>query len=235
MLRTGRITSALVVAGGLLFAFLFPTVVNGLIVTWKFLAYLGVAFWFGVIWKRANRYGAWTSTISMIIASVITDNILGWSLPYQIATYLPVGIFMMWIVSYLTPPEPEEKLRQFYTLLDTPVGKEKRLHDANVEVKLEGVSEPKAPRKGSVLTEGPLKEKETEVSGSEAPQENSLLTKYLTKDEEVEDGLLLVDLLDLKEKFSWKRYRTDILGFLAGMGIVAILIIALLFVAQIGA
>jgi hypothetical protein len=210
MLRTGRITSVILVVGGLLFAFLFPSVIQGLKYTWEFMAYLGVAFWFGVIWRQANRYGTWASIITMIVLTVITGNVLGWPLQWQIATYLPVGIIVMWGVSYLTPGEPEEKLDQFYMLLDTPVGKEERLHDANVPIKLEGISQGKTSRK------------------------KLLLAKFFPSSEEVDDGLLLVDLLHLKERFTWKKYRTDILGFLAGCMIVIILIIALIFVAQIG-
>lgn len=211
MLKVGRIASVIIVAGGLFFAFVFPSVVQGLISFWKYTAFLGVAFWFGVAWKKANRYGAWASAISMAILSVITGNILGWTLPYQILTYLPVGIVVMWLVSYFTPPEPEEKLRQFYMLLETPVGKEQRLKDANVEIKLEGVSEGKKPKH----------------------TKRSKLEEFVPESE-VEDGLLIVDLLSLKKKFSWERYRVDILGFLAATGIVGVLLILLVIFARIG-
>ncbi len=66
LLKTGRIASVAIVLGGLAFAFLFPSVIEGLKMIWKFTAYLGVAFWFGVIWKKANRYGAWASVVVMI-------------------------------------------------------------------------------------------------------------------------------------------------------------------------
>ena len=140
LLSTGRWASVAIVAGGLVFAFLFPSVIDGLKMVWKFTAYLGVAFWFGVIWKKANRYGAWASVLVMIIVSLYTEKVLDWSLPNQILAYLPAGILTMWLTSLLTPREPKEKLRQFYTLLDTPVGEESRLKAQGVEVKLEGVS-----------------------------------------------------------------------------------------------
>ena len=80
-------------------------------------------------------------------------------------------------------------------------GQEERLRVANVEIKLEGISEQK-------FRKVPLDGK--------------------TKDsEEVEDGLIIVDLLSLHKKFNWQRYKTDILGFLT-MGI---LVLALIFVA----
>lgn len=212
MLKVGRIASVVIVAGGLFFAFVFPSVVQGLVELWKYTAYLGVAFWFGVVWKKSNRYGAWASALTMAAISVVTGNILGWTLPYQILAYLPVGIVVMWLVSYLTPSEPEEKLRQFYMLLDTPVGEEQRLKDANVNIKLEGVSEAKKPKR----------------------TKRSKLEEFVPESEE-EDGLLLVDLLSLKKKFSWKRYRVDILGFLVAAGIVVVLLALMLILAGVGA
>ena len=101
----------------------------------------------------------------------------------------------MVVVSAFTKSEPKEQLYKFYTLLDTPVGKEQRLRDLNIEIKLEGQSESKRKR----------------------PLKKSRLEKYLSDD--VDDGLLLVDLLSLRKKFSWARYRTDILGFIAAAGI----------------
>ncbi len=148
----------------------------------------------------------------MIIVSIITGNVLNWELPYQILAYLPIGIIVMWTVSRFTKPEPEEKLRQFYMLLDTPVGEEQRLHDANVEIKLEGVSEKKKPRK----------------------MKHSKMENFIPEDE-VDDGLILVDLLSLKDKFSWKRYRVDILGFIVASTIVIFLILLLMYFAQLGA
>ena len=208
LLTTGRWASVAIVAGGLIFAFLFPSVIEGLKMVWKFTAYLGVAFWFGVIWKKANRYGAWSSVIVMIIISLYTEKALGWTLPWQILAYLPAGILTMWIVSLLTRSEPKEKLRQFYTLLDTPVGEEKRLRAQGVEVKLEGVSE-SVKDKGKKLW-------------------------FLPGKGDDSDRLLLVDLLKIRSMFSWKRYRTDIIGFMVASLIVLALLFMMIFLARIG-
>ncbi len=212
LLRVGRIISLFIVSGGIAFAFTFPSVVQGLIEVWKIAAYLGLAFWFGVIWRRTNRYGAWASALIMASMSIFTGNFLGWPLPNQIALYLPVGIVVIIIVSLLTKPEPEAKLHQFYMLLDTPVGKEQNLREANVEIKLEGISESKK-RKAI---------------------KRSKIEKYLTTKEE-DDGLLIVDLLSLGKKFSWQRYRTDIFGFVAAAVLALFIIILLIVLASIGA
>jgi Na+/proline symporter len=208
LLRVGRISAVFVVVGGVLFAFVFPSIVHGLIELWKVTAYLGLAFWFGVIWKKANRHGAWASALTMAALSIFTGNFLDWSLPEQIMLYLPIGIIVMTIVSWLTKPEPAEKLRQFYTLLATPVGKENRLNAANVNIKLKGISEIKKTRQSKI---------------------DSILEK-----DEIDDGLLIVDLLSLKKKFSWKKYRTDILGFFIATVIALLMIFSVILLAQIG-
>ncbi len=211
LLRTARISSVVIVIGGVFFAFVFPSVVAGLIEVWKVTAYLGIAFWFGVIWKKANRYGALVSAIAMALISIYTGNFLGWPLQHQIALYLPVGIVLMILVSRFTKPEPQEQLRKFYTLLDTPVGKEKRLRDANIEIKLEGQSEGKITKK--------MKASKNEKIISE---------------EDDDDGLLIVDLLSIRKKYSWRRYKTDLLGFFSAAILALVMIFLALFLAKIG-
>ncbi len=212
LLRMARYSSCVIVLGGLGFAYIFPSVVHGLMEVWKVTAYLGVAFWAGVIWKKANRYGALASALSMAAIAIYTSHFLRWPLQNQIALYVPVGITMMLVVSYFTKSEPEEQLHKFYTLLDTPVGKEQRLKEQNIPILLEGQSQGQSPKK--------LKEKWME--------------KIIGKSE-VEDGLLLVDLLSLRKKFSWDRYRVDIIGFLAASAIVLFLIMLARFLARLGA
>ena len=212
LLRTGRITSLFVVAGGVFFAFYFPSVIQGLMEVWKVTAYLGIAFWFGVMWKRANRYGAFTSALSMLAVSLYVQNVMDLPIQYQIAAYLPVGIVVMLVVSWLTRPEPAKKLHSFYTLLATPVGHEQRLRDAGIKIKLEGQS----------------------VGKNEHGQKSSWFEKFFSRGSE-EDGLLIVDALSLPRKFSWGRYRTDIIGFISGIGIVMCFLLMFWFFAGLGA
>lgn len=55
-------------------------------------------------------------------------------------------------------------------------------------------------------------------------------------DLEKEDrGLLLVDLLRLHKTFSFRRYRTDIIGLLIASGLVFLIIIVALVLSRIGA
>jgi Na+/proline symporter len=212
LLRMGRIASLFIVAGGVFFAFAFPSVVQGLIEVWKVTAYLGIAFWLGVMWKRANRYGALASAVAMAAVSLYVQNYLHLPVQYQIAAYLPVGLVVMIVVSRISKAEPVEQLRKFYTLLSTPVGAEQQLRDANVDIKLEGHSIPKY-RPGS---------------------RKSWLEKIVSHTGD-EDGLIVVDILSLYKTFSWKKYRTDILGFIFAGMIVLGLITLMYALARIGA
>ncbi len=111
---------------------------------------------------------------------------------------------MFVLVSLLTPPEPEEKLKAFYLLLHTPVGEEARLAEAGVQPVLQGQSEASPSAESGV----PL--------------------------EQQGHSLLLVDLLSLVRTFSFKRYRVDIVGFLAATILILAIIGSGILLARIG-
>ncbi|MFZ4621912.1 MAG: sodium:solute symporter family protein [Bacteroidota bacterium] len=184
-LKVGRVSSLLIVIGGVTIALTLSSVLQGIKYLWQITAFFGIAFWVGIMWRRANRYGVFASVISSLSAAVITGPfILNWEYQYQIALYLPVGFLAMIFVSLLTPPEPEKQLNKFYTLLHTPVGEEYRLKDQGIEMMLEG---------------------ESVRSGNNA--ENKI------SQEEEGHSLLFVDFLSLPRKFSFKKYKVDVIGF----------------------
>ncbi len=144
-LRASRIASLGIVAGGLFMAFDFGSVAEILHFFWKVTALVGISFWAGVIWRRANRYGAWASIVGAGGVLLFTSNQtlfgipLGAPLPLaeQIAWYLSIGFAAMILVSLATRPESEAMLNKFYTVLHTPVGQEQKLRDAGIRVVLE--------------------------------------------------------------------------------------------------
>ncbi|HTR81342.1 MAG TPA: sodium:solute symporter family protein [Bacteroidota bacterium] len=197
-LKVARLASVIVVVGGVVLALTLSSVVQGILYLWQFTAFFGIAFWMGIIWRRSNRYGVWASLATTVAVSVVTGVFLKWPFEYQVAAYLPAGIFTLIMVSRFTQPEPEEQLRRFYTLLHTPVGEEGKLKAAGVPIMLEGISTPPASASDQGL-------------------------------EENGHSLLLVDLLSLRSKFSFKRYRVDVVGFAkAILFVVAILAVAVL-------
>lgn len=119
---------------------------------------------------------------------------LGWGLADQIALYLPAGVISFVAASLLTRPEPAERIHAFYTLLHTPVGEEAALKAAGVATIMEGSA----------------------ISASVDDPSRSL--------EEQGHGLLLADLLSLHRTFSFRRYRVDLLGFLAAAAMILAII-----------
>jgi Na+/proline symporter len=203
-----RLASVGIVIGGIAFALVLPSVVDGLLYIWKFTAFFGVSFWMALFWRRTNRYGTWASLVAMIVCNILTDGHFAWawdlSLPMQILIYLPVGFLTIIIVSLFTPAEDEERLRQFYLLLNTPVGEEYKLKEQNVDVVLAG----------------------------EGIEQRDKLAPSL---QENGHSLLLVDLLKLHKTFSFKRYRIDVVGFVFASAVVAAIFGLGVFAASIGA
>lgn len=190
-LKIARVSSFFVVAVGVGIALYIPSVVEGLFLIWKIMAFLGIAFWMAIFWKKANRYGAWSSMIITAILAFTTDY-YGWSFPEQVALYLPIGFATMITVSFLTKSEDEQKLNAFYSLLNTPVGHEDRLEAAGISVSDEDEQEERLPE---IVDERTV----------------SLLDNKLAL--EKGEGLILVDLLKLGKKFSFKDYNVDLKGF----------------------
>lgn len=189
----GRASSLVVVVAGVALALTLPSLVSGLKLLWTTAAAFGIAFWSAALWRGANRYGMLASIVTVIGCLIVTGPWgLGWELPEQILLYLPLGFAAMAVVSRLTAPEPQEALRQFYTLLDTPVGREDDLRAANVEMVEEGMADRRDT--AGALSRGTWQ------------------------------GLLIVEwprlLRGAGSRFSFARYRVDLLGFAAAWALV---------------
>ena len=211
MLLVGRISSLATVILGILFAYLLESVIDGIVQIWKLMAYIGLSFWFGVIWRRTNRYGVWTSTIVMIILSLFSEFYLHWTLPNQIVLYLTVGILTIYIVSRLTRPEPAESLDRFFTLLQTPVGHEDVLEKKGIVIKLKGISQESIKQ-----------------------EKRHWITRLLKLDSDESQDLILVNCPNSHKLKPWIRYRTDFIGFFAAVLMVIGLVCAMLILSQIG-
>ena len=144
-LAVGRVTSLVVVAGGVFFAFWLSGVVEGLEIFWKISPMMGIAFWLGLFWRRATTAGAWASTAAALFAwwLTTTEAFVGWAmglpgadslrfviersdgaeiyLPWQMIFYLVVGTLVGIAVSLLTRPVDEGQLDRYYALVRTPV------------------------------------------------------------------------------------------------------------------
>jgi Na+/proline symporter len=138
-LRIGRITSLVVVAGGLSAAYFLEDVVQGIEIFWKISPMLGISFWLGLFWRRTTTAGAWISMLTAFGMLILTDcdffiNFIGGMFPslvkadgntmmlhWQMIFYLVPGFVTGIIFSLLTKPEDDNKLDRFYELVRTPV------------------------------------------------------------------------------------------------------------------
>jgi Na+/proline symporter len=131
-LLVGRIVSAALTVGSLLFALFMPSVIQATLIFVKTVALVGVPMWAGIVWARANSSGAWASLIGST-AVFLTAWLLRWTEAWQMLASMLVGFALVIIVSLLTRPEPADRLQRFYTLLHTPVGEEKNLERAELK------------------------------------------------------------------------------------------------------
>ncbi|UCE41334.1 MAG: sodium:solute symporter family protein [Candidatus Aminicenantes bacterium] len=140
----GRITSVAVVAFGIIFAFRFTSVVQGLEIFWRVQAMMGIAIWVSFFWRKATAAAAWASTLGSFAVWFFTSKIdlIGWdfnahfarflpefmlyesqlSLPWQMIFYLTFGLAVMVGVSLFTKPQDKEILDRVYECIRTPVG-----------------------------------------------------------------------------------------------------------------
>jgi Na+/proline symporter len=104
--------------------------------TWLTVPLMGIPFFLGLLWKRANRYGAFASFLFALAAMLIGKYVFNWDgdagLPKNIALFLSTGITGGVLVSLVTAPEPRRKIEQFFLLLRTPIGQEDLLRRAGL-------------------------------------------------------------------------------------------------------
>ncbi len=135
-LMVGRIVSLFVVAGSLAFAFLLPGIVAALELFWKIPALMGVSFWIGIFWRRANPATVWTSFIASfaVFAACEMDLFIGYevSLPWQMVSYIIAGLLGAVIASLATKPQSKEHLDRFYDEFKKPVDKLEHLASDNL-------------------------------------------------------------------------------------------------------
>lgn len=160
MLKYARFSGFAVVAFGLLFCYMVSGVAEALTIFWGLNTLTGVFIWAGVLWRKTNSTGAWSSFITMgIIWSLLGplgEKLLqplfpgiSWlgmfadkgELPQLVLSYLPAGIVALIIGSLVGKSLPKDILDKFYLLIKTPVGREKELADAGVDVVYEGATE----------------------------------------------------------------------------------------------
>ncbi len=127
----GRVFSLFYVAASVVLALSFPDVPSAIRFMWGLLPMIGIAFWLGLWWRRANRYGAVASFVAASIAWFVGLNLFGWTgdrgLPALMSFYMVSGFGAGILVSLLTKAEPRAQLDRFFLTINTPIGQEDKI------------------------------------------------------------------------------------------------------------
>jgi len=128
-----RIFTGVFAVGSIGFASAVGDVPSAIRLMWNIVPLIGIAFWLGLWWRRANRYGAWASFLAATGTWMYGYWGLHWQgdaeLPYLITLYLGSGVLAGVVVSLLTPREPEWLLDRFYATIWTPIRRDDELNE----------------------------------------------------------------------------------------------------------
>jgi len=183
-LWVGRISGLLVTLVAVVYAvFFIERVLYSFLLTETMSAFVGVSILGGIIWPRANRWGAIASIVAAVLADLLQYQHLHQRLDYWdpnvFGASLIIGVIALVVVSLVTPSEPVSASREFREKLQRPSAGD---DDSNVESD--------AARTG--------------------------------------EQLLIVNALSLRKGAGgygfFHAYRTDLLGFAKGAGLVTLLI-----------
>jgi Na+/proline symporter len=123
-LWVGRISGFLITVLGVLYAiYLIRSVLYTFLLTETMATFVGISVLGGILWPRANRWGALASLVSALGANFLLYWITGQRLdhwdPNVFLAALLVGIAALIAVSLLTPPEPKAAIDSFFDRLRT--------------------------------------------------------------------------------------------------------------------
>lgn len=124
-LWTGRFSGIAVVLIAIIYAvFFIEKVLYSFLLTETMATYMGISIVIGLMWKRANRWGAAGSLLMALGMNFFLYYLKGERLdswdPNLFLVSLIAGILTLIIVSLVTQPESESCVAQFFTKLQTP-------------------------------------------------------------------------------------------------------------------
>lgn len=121
LLRMGKLSGLGLAVLAVFFAMSIKNVLHAFLFTETLAAFMGIIFLGGIIWKRANRYGA-IAAITVSLITYFVSNFLStgelmlvykWK-PAPFGLAMLSGFFVFWLVSILTKPEDKAKNDAFF-------------------------------------------------------------------------------------------------------------------------
>jgi Na+/proline symporter len=123
-LWVGRISGFAITILGVLYAvFLIQSVLYTFLLTETLATFVGISVLGGILWPRANRWGALASVVCALAANFLLYSMTGQRLdhwdPNVFLAALVGGIVALVVVSLLTRPEPAASIESFFERLQT--------------------------------------------------------------------------------------------------------------------
>jgi Na+/proline symporter len=199
-LWVGRVSGLLITMLGVLYAlYLIESVLYTFLLTETLATFVGISVLGGIVWRRANRWGAVASLLGALATNFVLYYLTGQRLDHWDANVflaaLLVGIVALVAVSLVTHPEPAASITSFFGRLQTPSDESAGASKTHDDV-LTGRAAPAMNPPGSPAADRPL---------------------------------LLVSLLNLRQAAAgrgWRTFQDDVGGFALGWVMVVVLVIA---------
>jgi len=123
-LWVGRVSGVALTLLGVLYAmFLIQSVLYTFLLTETLATFVGISVLGGIVWPRANRWGAMASVLSALAMNFLLYYLAGQRLdrwdPNVFLAALGTGVVALVVVSLLTAPEPAERTDSFFERLQT--------------------------------------------------------------------------------------------------------------------
>ncbi len=121
LLKVGRVSSLVLTVLGVLFALYVDSVLHAFLFIETIAAFMGIMIFGGVVWKRANRYGAIAGVLSSYIVYYTINYLQTGKLeivykwqPAPFGWAMLAGFVLLILVSLITKPESKEKIDAFF-------------------------------------------------------------------------------------------------------------------------
>jgi Na+/proline symporter len=123
-LWTGRVSGFVITMFGVGYAvFLIESVLYAFLLTETLATFVGISVLGGIIWPRANRWGALASLLTALATNFVLYSMKGQRLdhwdPNVFLAALAAGIIALVVVSLLTQPEPAARVDDLFARLQT--------------------------------------------------------------------------------------------------------------------
>jgi Na+/proline symporter len=128
VLKVTRISGLIIILAALFFAILMrSSLVKTILDFVNITGLVGISVVMGILWRRMNSTGMVCSTVTAVIAFIITSYVFAMGREFTIGIPLIAGLAAGIVGSLLTDPPSPEVIDPFFKKIYTPIGQEEKL------------------------------------------------------------------------------------------------------------